>query len=1462
MSFLSPLAFLLLSLAAPLLLLYFLKVQRREQRVASTLLWEPVLRDQRASALFQRLQRDPLLWLQLAALILLVMALARPTVNLVGKGTDRLVVVMDVSASMKGTDVSPSRWVAVQTQALALLDQMDRGGEMMVIEAGVQPRVVVPFTRDRSALRRAINGLAPKDIATGVEPAILTAKALSKFDPNSRILVLTDGAFDLSANPDLRDPKVQWYGVGRRGRNVAITGLALRKSYFGAYEHQAFISLVNFADESVPFTLRVSLDGTPVSEQAITLEPKVKRNLIVPFTHQGGGVLRAEIDVDDDLAADNVAHGIIPAPRQIYVLLVSPGNLFLEKALRSDPQVKLDVKTPGGYTEGMDGHDVVVLDGVSSKRIGDGRFLLINSLAEDVPLEPLGTLEKPVIVDWDRTHPILRYVDLSKVALEEALRVRPLSAGKTLVESVGGPLLYTLEEPRRKLLFVGIDLFRTDLPLRVAFPLILSNALRWLHPVGLEANAFMVKGGHPLFLPVEQGVESVTIQAPDGRTWEVKVTRGVVSFSQTGEVGLYQMETRGGSQRVAVNLVDEGESNIAPHSLPQVNAPTGQGSGEAVRIPREFWGIFVLLALALLLLEASLFWRRQSGGRLFLPGGTVDRLALGVRGFMCMLLLLALLRPQLPRMVDRLNVLFLLDQSDSITLAAQEGAFQFASQALGGMRNDDRAGYLTFGAQAAVEASLRPKPIFQRPRDRVLGQATNIQQAIELALATFPRDEAARIVLLSDGNENAGSALSAAQAARDQGVEIYYWPLGLTFPNEVVVEQLLIPGEVKYGEPFYVRVLAWAHREGNGRISLYRNGEFLGSQFVHLSAGKNVFTYRQSLESTGVHVYQAYLAAGGDTVEENNRAVGLTVVRGKPVVLLAEKDRGQAQHLLGALRSQNIDVEVVGPEGIPRDVADFERYDGVILSNVSSLKMTRKQMESIQSYVRDRGGGLLMMGGEESFGLGGYYKTPIEETLPVTMEVKQKVEIPSLAALLIIDRSGSMGMGMADNDRVTKLDVAKEATHLVVELLDERNEVGVMSFDTEFAWHVPMGRAEDKGRISREIASIKLGGGTDGYPAMKEGYQALFDRNAVLKHIIFLSDGQMTRGDFSNLVRRLAKDKITVSSVAIGKDSDVQLMFDIAKWGKGRFYYTEDTLTIPRIFTLETQLASKASLVEQPFRPVLVSNYHEIVQEIDWSKVPPLGGYVASTVKSAAEQILTTHQEDPLLTVWRYGLGRAVAFTSDAKAKWGILWLRWPAFNKFWSQTIRWMLRTQPRSDTVTTLERRDGQGVITVEAVDGKGEFINFLETQVGVVAPDKLRTVVDLEQVAPGRYLGAFPAKEEGVYLVGLAPRKEKKMLGSQLAGLVIPYSPEFRKLGVEEANLLEISELTGGGALHDPKDAFQLARKRSRLLIEIWSWLVMAATLLLVPEIALRRIGLFLWRRWRAVRDRGKELQQSAG
>src|SRR2546428_573492 len=356
------------------------------------------------------------------------------------------------------------------------------------------------------------------------------------------------------------------------------------------------------------FTFTLAVDGNAIADKTVTLEPTVRRSLLLPFSHTGGGVVKASVDVRDDLATDNTAWAVLPPPRKIAVMLVSPGNLFLEKVLRTDPQVALEVRTPDQYQGGMGDADVVVLDSVTPPRVGQGRFVFVNAVPPDVPLETLGRIERPTIMDWDRSHPVMRHVEFAKVNIEDALRIRPLAAGRPLVEAVGGPLIYALEEPDRKAPFVGFDLFKTDFPLRVAFPLILSNRLRWL------------------------------------------------------------------------------------------------------------WQLFVVIALALLAIEGLLYWRRQCGGRFTLPSSLGDRWALGLRGALLAVLALTLLKPTVPRWVDRLNVVFLLDHSDSVSLAARERAWRFAAEAIKAMRGHDRARLGGFGEDAVVDQPLAHRTALDPPQ--------------------------------------------------------------------------------------------------------------------------------------------------------------------------------------------------------------------------------------------------------------------------------------------------------------------------------------------------------------------------------------------------------------------------------------------------------------------------------------------------------------------------------------------------------------------------------------------------------------------------------------------------------------------------------------------------------------------------------------------------------------------------
>jgi uncharacterized membrane protein len=480
--------------------------------------------------------------------------------------------------------------------------------------------------------------------------------------------------------------------------------------------------------------------------------------------------------------------------------------------------------------------------------------------------------------------------------------------------------------------------------------------------------------------------------------------------------------------------------------------------------------------------------------------------------------------------------------------------------------------------------------------------------------------------------------------------------------------------------------------------------------------------------------------------------------------------------------------------------------------------------------VRDLGGGFFMIGGDQSFGPGGYYKTPVEETLPVSLDVRQKKHFPSLAIVLVIDKSGSMSG--------RKMELALEAASATVEFLSERDSVGVVAFDSEAMGVVNLTKVEDKRAITDRIRSIQAAGGTNMHPGIRMAYEWLQGSDAQLKHIIVLSDGQSEEGDFRGIAQSARNAGMTLSAVAIGEDADRQTMKFIADTGGGRFYATDDAESLPRIFTREAFLASRATIIEEPFVPRHVRPT-QATSGVDWNSAPMLGGYVGTaerdSVSSPAITSLISDKDDPVYAEWQYGLGRAGAFTSDAKPRWAAGWMNWPGFGQFWTQAFRDVLRREGASDLAARVEIDSGRGRIAVEAMAADGRFRNNLRLGAHIVAPDLSTSDIRLDQTAAGRYEASFAATSRGAYLVSVIEEGG----GMQSTGAVNSYSPEF-SIASSDANLLAVvSEATGGSLLSgEAWDLFERRQTRTRPR-EVWEMLVLMALLLLPVDVGVRRL-----------------------
>ena len=838
-----------------------------------------------------------------------------------------------------------------------------------------------------------------------------------------------------------------------------------------------------------------------------------------------------------------------------------------------------------------------------------------------------------------------------------------------------------------------------------------------------------------------------------------------------------------------------------------------------------------------------------------------------VRVAIVLLLVLALAGLTLLRPTARQFVIVAVDQSLSVGAESLPGimdvnapkkdsaADRFLNELLAAkvIGSEDRIAFVPFGVRPGAVVADPPWRASVRsdagPPQRVGHDGTDIAAAIEAAAAAMPPEYVPRILLLTDGNQTRGDALQAALATASRGrrgnpIPITTIPLPTRDDPEVQMSAVKVPAQVREGEPFYVEVVIDSNHEDEGLIEVFRGAHKVLSETKPLKKGENRFRFPQSIQRERLAEYAARVSGLKlDTLVDNNSDNGLVFTAGQPRVLLIDSDPKQTEHLRFALQQEDIQVDVRPPQGMPEDLADLQNYELLALSNVPATSLTQRQMELARTYVQDLGGGFMMLGGDQSFGLGGYYKTVLEEILPVRSDFEKEKEKPSLAMVLVVDRSGSMAG--------QKLEMAKEAAKAAAELLGPKDQIGVICFDETFYWVSPLQSASNKGRIADEISGIQVGGGTSLYPPMEEAYQSLVSAVSKLKHVIVLTDGISNPGDFEGLAQNMASARITCSTVGVGDGAANDLLETIARIGQGRHFAATDPASLPQIFAKETLTVSKAAINEQPFIPQVIRPTQALAG-IDFESAPFLLGYVMTRPKPTCELILASEQGDPVLAWWRYGLGTTVAFTSDAKSRWAAEWLTWPGFSKFWAQTIRHAMRKNDAKGITVEVVQRARRATVTLDAVDPSGRFLNGAESELTVIDPRLGERKLPLNQTAPGRYVAEFDTPHSGSYHLNLSQRAANggPVLHQQTRGLTVGYSDELRLRPTNIELLQEIATATGGRFDPQPSEAFldapseSAVQRMAQQARPLWPVLVTLALVLFIFDVALRRIDLSVW------------------
>lgn len=837
------------------------------------------------------------------------------------------------------------------------------------------------------------------------------------------------------------------------------------------------------------------------------------------------------------------------------------------------------------------------------------------------------------------------------------------------------------------------------------------------------------------------------------------------------------------------------------------------------------------------------------------------RAGLILRALLLLAIVFALAGAQLRLRTDILTTVFVLDVSDSIPPEEKARGETLIRESIKNMPSGDRAAVILFGQDALVESLPSDGPLSSDLASIPVTVRTDIASALQLAQAILPNEGAKRLVLLSDGRENLGQALKQAELAAAHGIELLFVPLGSPGGEiEVLIETLESPTDIRQGENFDLVTVVQSTDAVGATLRIFIDDVLSQTRELGLQPGENRISITVNLSSHGkppketsqgsFRRFRAQIIPEADTLLQNNEASAFTVIHGPPAVLVVEGQTGEAENLERALEAAEMNVNRISPSEIPTGLADLVGYEAIVLVNSHADALPTGVMEALLIFVRDLGMGLVMIGGADSYGAGGYLRTPLEDALPVDMDVRNKDLQANLALVLAVDKSGSMARCHCDNPDLNqsytraesgqpKVDIAKEAIMRSAGALGDQDYLGVVAFDDQARWVLEVERLVDPLALERAIGSFQAEGQTNLQTGVQAAFQALQGVSAKRKHIILMTDGWVHQGDLTALAQEIEGQGITLSVVAAGEGS-AEYLAALSQIGGGRYYPATDILSVPDIFLKETVTSIGQYIIEEAFYP-LTAMPSPVLRGVDAASMPPLLGYNGTTAKNTARLDLLTPRGDPLLATWQYGLGRAAAWTSDLKGQWAKEWLNWEHFPQFAAQLVGWVMPAPQVEGLTASATLEEGQAVIHLEAVGENGQPLNFLEAVGTIVDPDLKTIELPLKQIGAGAYQASTHVSTPGTYLVRLGVNNGDQSLGKLTLGLVVPYSPEYKASGIDRNLLGELARVTGGGELIEPLAAFLHDLPATDERREIWQPLLLLAALLFPLDVAIRRVTL---------------------
>lgn len=1325
-----------------IIILYLLKPKGTDYLISSNLLWKKFLKNEQSQTFWEKFVKNILMYLQILIIVLLVVALMSPFWQKEGQGGGRKILVLDRSGSMQHVDdAGKSRFEeAVAWLSEDIQNDANTRFSLVTVDGGGASLLAVDST-DVSALLKMVKGIGCSDStasAADVQSVIDTLTGSSTEE--AQIIVYTDGAgasdFETLFCTGGKTLRV----AGKPGDNVANEYMVFSKGEDGLYN--VMVSLTNYSGQQVSLDVGLYDEENRLMDLSqITLLPEETQTCLFDKVEWRGESMSSKISGirfeegnGDSLTADNVSYAVKTKGNLIQGILVGEGNIFLEKAYQAVTGTA--IVRAESIQEAEEDVNVVIYD------VGEEPLdTVYNSLMfGNVRNSSVQVLENVVLdmTDCDLTTGLSGFT----IGVNRAYCFRVPEGAVSFLEYDGKCVGYYGEQNGIREVVLGFDIRETDFPLRAEFPVFLANAMIYLSDTSwLASNVYYA--GEKLALQPWAEADNYT--------------------ERPLEAGLYNIGNEEYTESYVVRFPVSESDGRAESSVTE-----GEDVYQLQKVKQTLRNVFILLAIVLLVVEWIVYVRQlRYRGKFYLI----------LRGIVLGSVILALLGIEIPLGSSHICTIFVVDMSDSNEEHLEEMS-DYLRETIKTMPSGNSYGIVSFGSNTLVEQFLTANRQYGGLMTIPEKTATNFEEALSKALTMIPGGAKGRIVVLTDGKETRGDISHMANALLSSKAEFLTLVYEDTVMPDAYVENVTLPSYLYPGDKYTVRVQVESNFDTDGVIRLYDGSELVAENSVHLNNGSNRFAFsRQVPEDYGANhameTLRAVLEVSGDTCQENNTYSAYSVVEAVPKMLVISGRKASSQAFVPVLKAAGCDYSVVSVGNAPSDIYSMLEYKTILLNDVYAEDLPGGFLDNLEAYVKDYGCGLICCGGEDSFALGGYKDTVLETVLPVNMQMRNINEMPSMAMVMVIDRSGSMGMNAENSVGATNLDLAIKAATVAVDNLKDSDFVGILTFDDAYSWQVELTKAEDRSTIKEAVTTIRDGGGTTIKPALQEAYEALMGSEASIRHVVLLTDGMGETSDFEDIMAAYSGAGITLSTVAVGKDADTSLLEKLAEGCGGRYYYSDMATEIPKIFAQEVFLGGDSYIQDGTFA-LSVQGGHELTTGLFADGWPDVYGYISASPKMTASCVITAaEKEDPILTVWQYGLGRTVAWNSDVTGAWSGAFAGKEDYVGLWKRIVDYTAGNtglgEDRADVVVAGD------TITLSYKTEK--YDAHTEICATVISPKGQTEEMTLYAVEPGKYEAELPASQTGLYHFHIRRMQDGEMQSYITTAAAVQFSYEYK-------------------------------------------------------------------------------------